>query len=74
MFNTKITFRFFAEYDRSGIIEYLNKMAAKGWILKSKSGIAYKFVKTDKPYFKYDITFFADADKENDWQPEKYYR
>ena len=69
MFETKITFQFFAEYDRSGIIEYLNKMAQKGWILKSKYGIRYKFIKTDKPYIRYDVTFFADADKENNYIP-----
>ena len=71
MFDTRISFRFFADYDCSGIIEYLNKMATKGWILKSKGGIAYKFIKTDKKFFKYDITFFADANKDNDWQPYK---
>ena len=43
MFETKITFRFFADYDRSGIIAFLEKMVAKGWILKSKNGVAYKF-------------------------------
>ncbi len=66
---TRISFRFFADYDRSGIIEYLNKMAAKGWILKSKKGVTYKFIKTDKPFLKYDITFFADANKENNFIP-----
>lgn len=71
MFNTKLTFKFFADYDRSGIIEYLDKMAAKGWILKSKNGVAYKFVRTDKTNFRYDATYFADADKENDWMPYK---
>ena len=69
MFETKITFRFFAEYDRSGIIAFLEKMVAKGWILKSKNGFAYKFERTDKLYLKYDITYFADADKDNNYLP-----
>ena len=67
--NTRYCTRFYSAYDVKGITEFLDKMATKGWILKSKSGIGYKFEKTDIPYFRYDITFFADASKENDYRP-----
>ena len=65
--NTRYCTRFYSAYDVKGITEFLDKMATKGWILKSKSGVGYKFEKTDMPYFRYDITFFADASKENDY-------
>lgn len=67
MLNTIYLPVFLAEYDRTDIKEFLNKMAAKGWILSSKEGVLYKFVKTDKPYFRYDITYFADADETNNY-------
>ena len=65
--NKKYAFRFYSEYDIKGIVKFLDKMAAKGWLLEKKSGVRYKFVKTDKPFVKYDITYFADASKENDY-------
>ena len=67
--NTRYCTRFYSAYDVKGITEFLDRMAMKGWILKSKSGIGYKFEKTDIPYFRYDITFFADASKDNDYLP-----
>ena len=66
---TRHCFRFYSEYDTKGIAEFLDRMAAKGWKLSKKSGIYYRFVKTDKPFVKYDITYFADASKENDYLP-----
>ena len=65
----KHTFRCYSEYDIKGIIEYLNIMAVKGWLLEKKQGVYYRFVKTDKPFIKYDVTYFADASKENDFLP-----
>ncbi len=67
--NKKHTYRFYSEYDTKGITEFLNQMATKGWMLAKKSGVYYRFVKTDKPFVKYDITYFADASKENDYLP-----
>lgn len=67
MFDTIYIPAFYAEYDKTGITEFLNRMGAKGWILASRSDVLYKFHKTDKTYFRYDITWFADATKENDW-------
>lgn len=69
MLKTLYLYNFLADYDRSGIIAFLEKMVAKGWILKSKNGVAYKFERTDKLYLKYDITYFADADKDNNYLP-----
>lgn len=69
MKDRKHSYRFYAQYDISGMIEYLNKMAQKGWILSKKSGVYYRFVRTDKTYFKYGITFFADANKDNNFYP-----
>lgn len=67
--NKKHTYRFYSEYDTKGITEFLNQMATKGWMLAKKSGVYYRFVKTDKPFVKYDITYFADANKENNFLP-----
>lgn len=67
MFDTIYIPASYAEYDKTGITEFLNRMAAKGWILSSKKGELYKFVKTDKTYFRYDITYFADADETNNY-------
>ena len=69
MFETKITFRFYSEYDTKGITGFLNTMAVKGWLLEKRSGAYYRFVKTDKAFVKYDITYFADANKENNFLP-----
>ena len=66
---SRFCYRFFANYDVKGVTDFLDRMAAKGWLLTKKSGVFYKFEKTDKPYFRYDITFFADASKENDYLP-----
>ena len=66
---TRHCFRFYSEYDTKGITEFLNQMATKGWMLAKKSGVYYRFVKTDKAFVKYDITYFADASKENDYLP-----
>lgn len=66
---TKHTYRFYSEYDTKGIAEFLNQMATKGWMLAKKSGVYYRFVKTDKAFVKYDITYFADASKDNDYLP-----
>ena len=67
--NKKHTYRFYSEYDTKGITEFLNQMATKGWLLAKKSGVYYRFVKTDKAFTKYDITYFVDASKENDYLP-----
>lgn len=67
--NKKYAFRFYSEYDIKGIVKFLDKMAAKGWLLEKKNGVRYKFVKNDKPFIKYDVTYFADAEKENDYRP-----
>ncbi len=66
---TRYCFRFYSDYDVKGMTDFLDRMAAKGWLLSKKSGVYYKFVKTDKPFIKYNITYFADADKENDFYP-----
>ena len=66
---TRHCFRFYSEYDTKGITEFLNRMATKGWRLTKKRGVYYRFVKTDKAFIKYDITYFADASKENDYLP-----
>ena len=67
--NKKHTFKFYSEYDTKGITEFLNTMAVKGWLLEKRSGVYYRFVKTDKAFTKYDITYFADASKDNDYLP-----
>ena len=67
--NKKYALRFYSEYDIKGIVKFLDKMAAKGWLLEKKSGVRYKFVKTDKPFVKYDITYFTDGIKENNYLP-----
>lgn len=69
MFDTIYIPVYYAEYDKTGITEFLNRMAEKGWKLSSRSGVLYKFHKTDKPYIRHDITWFADATKENNWHP-----
>lgn len=69
MLNTKYCFRFYSDYDVKGMTGFLDRMAAKGWLLSKKSGVYYKFVKTDKSFIKYNITYFADANKENDFYP-----
>lgn len=66
---TRHCFRFYSEYDIKGIVKFLDKMAAKGWLLEKKSGVFYSFVKTDKPFVKYDITYFTDGIKENNYLP-----
>ena len=67
MFDTIYIPASYAEYDKTGITEFLNRMAAKGWILGSRSGVLYKFHKTDKTYIRYDITYFADANETNNY-------
>ena len=67
--NRKLTFRFYSEYDIKGIVNFLDKIAASGWLLEKKSGVFYSFVKTDKPFVKYDITYFTDAEKVNGYRP-----
>ncbi len=69
MLDTKYTFRFYSDYDVKGMTGFLDRMAAKGWLLSKKSGVYYKFVKTDKPFIKYNITYFADANKDNNFFP-----
>lgn len=65
----KYAFRFYSEYDIKGITEYLNTMVAKGWLLEKKQGVFYSFIKADKPFIKYDITYFTDGIKENNYLP-----
>lgn len=70
MLNTKHRLLFHSFYDHVGIAAYLEKMAAKGWMLE-KIGMFLKFRRTEPKKVHFAVTYFPDASQYDPHPSEK---
>lgn len=62
MSDTKYRFPQFAFYDRTGIQDYLEKQAEKGWLLDEVGTFAWKFSRSYPRRLHYCVVYFPKAD------------
>lgn len=61
MRQTKHVFPAFTFYDRTGIQNYLEKQAAKGWMLEKMGGFSWKFRRMEPKKIHFAVTYFPKA-------------
>lgn len=54
-------FTFFSLYQREAIAEYLERMAARGWMLDKAGNAVWRFKKTEPRRLHMEVVFFPDA-------------
>ena len=59
---TKFIIPSFAFYDRTGIQRYLEKQAARGWMLDRPGNYCWRFRKADPKRLRFAVTYFPHAD------------
>jgi len=51
----------YSYYDRTGIAEHLERMAAKGWLLEKMSPWFWRYRRTEPKRLRFSITYFPKA-------------
>ena len=59
--NVKRRIAWFAAYDRCGMESYLEKMAAKGWLLDKIDALGWRYHRVEPAKIHFAVTYFADA-------------
>lgn len=62
MREVKHTVPMYSFYDRTGIQNYLQEQAAKGWMLDKAGTIAWRFRRTEPKKLKFSVVYFPEAD------------
>ena len=62
MRETRRTVPMFSFYDRTGIQNYLETMAVKGWMLEKAGTICWKFRRMEPKKLKFSVVYFPEAD------------
>lgn len=62
MRQTKYILPSFAFYDRTGIQNYLEKQAEKGWLLESAGNFRWKFRRIEPKKLRFAVSYFSHAD------------
>lgn len=71
MKNRKYMYVDFAFYDRTGIERFLEKQAAKGWLLESTGGLLWRFTRIEPRNLRFCIVFSEEDYDFDEEPPEK---